>query len=147
MGTALSIYMLVGVSGYHTFGAQAKADILVEYPDSPGVTLCRVAIVVLVAFSYPLQTTPCRQHLVHLLSSAAPGSLGSPDAAPAVFAAVTAALLAGSFVVALNVTSLGVVLAGACVRAYTCACACATPGASFASAAAVPGRWAEARWG
>jgi hypothetical protein len=127
VGAALSIYILVGVSGYHTFGDQAKADILVEYPDSTGVTLCRVAIVILVAFSYPLQTTPCRQHLIHLLSSAAPGSIGSPTAAPAVFAVVTAALLTSSFLVALNVTSLGLVLAGTYhvyVRMHATPCAC-----------------------
>jgi hypothetical protein len=120
VGMALSIYLIVGISGYHTFGAQvrvlggqggvvcarqvrdishaklnnqpntnayrncayqAKADILVEFPDSTAVTLCRLAIAVLVALSYPLQIMPCRQHLIHLLQT-----LGTPAPAPALFA-------------------------------------------------------------
>lgn len=72
VGTSLLVYLTLAVSGYVTFGPSAVADILVQYPNNGPVTCCRAAIAVLVLFSYPLQTAPCRQHVLHLFAHLAP---------------------------------------------------------------------------
>ena len=60
IGTAASIYVLVAITGYLSFGDNVVGNIVSQYTPSVASTIGRAAIVVLVMFSYPLQVHPCR---------------------------------------------------------------------------------------
>jgi len=59
-GTAASIYILVAITGYLSFGSEVAGNIVSQYIPSVFSTIGRAAIVILVMFSYPLQVHPCR---------------------------------------------------------------------------------------
>lgn len=85
IGSAAGIYEIIGLLGYLTFGSKVGSkwvrisksipqcnfsahhisgfSIVEQYPDSPAVAICRLGIVILVLFSYPLQLHPCRNSL------------------------------------------------------------------------------------
>ncbi|KAK5109132.1 hypothetical protein LTR62_007494 [Meristemomyces frigidus] len=63
IGSAASIYILVAVTGYLSFGDNILGNIVAQYTPSVASTIGRAAIVVLVMFSYPLQVHPCRASL------------------------------------------------------------------------------------
>lgn len=72
LGVAVSAYLLVGVTGYMTFGEKVVGNIVVLYPPSLSSTVGRIAIVILVTLSYPLQCHPCRastNHVLHYLQT------------------------------------------------------------------------------
>jgi hypothetical protein len=56
----LTLAQLVGVLGYASFGSAVGSNIIAMYPNDGVVCFARIAIVILVAFSYPLQVHPCR---------------------------------------------------------------------------------------
>ncbi|KAI8646968.1 transmembrane amino acid transporter protein-domain-containing protein [Parasitella parasitica] len=60
IGSAAFIYEVVAVLGYLSFGKDVLGNIILMYPQSHFVAYGRLAIVVLVIFSYPLQAHPCR---------------------------------------------------------------------------------------
>ncbi|KAK3290256.1 transmembrane amino acid transporter protein-domain-containing protein [Chaetomium fimeti] len=60
IGTAASVYTLVAITGYLTFGNDVKGNIVGMYPMSIASTIAKAAIVALVTFSIPLQIHPCR---------------------------------------------------------------------------------------
>ncbi|EMC94077.1 hypothetical protein BAUCODRAFT_220106 [Baudoinia panamericana UAMH 10762] len=60
IGSAASIYILVAITGYLSFGTNIMGNIVAQYTPSVFSTIGRAAIVVLVMFSYPLQVHPCR---------------------------------------------------------------------------------------
>ena len=60
IGSAASIYILVAITGYLSFGDNIMGNIVAQYTPSVLSTIGRAAIVVLVMFSYPLQVHPCR---------------------------------------------------------------------------------------
>lgn len=71
IGTAMSLYIFVGSSGYLTFGDNVQGNIIVMYPARLLSTIGRIAIVILVTLSYPLQCHPARasvNHIVHYIS-------------------------------------------------------------------------------
>lgn len=63
IGSAASIYILVAITGYVTFGSDVLGNIIMMYPPSVASTIGKAAIVVLVMFSVPLQVHPCRASL------------------------------------------------------------------------------------
>ncbi|KJR86113.1 aspartate/glutamate transporter [Sporothrix schenckii 1099-18] len=63
IGSAASIYILVAVTGYLTFGSNVVGNIVSMYPANFASTVGKAAIVVLVMFSVPLQIHPCRASL------------------------------------------------------------------------------------
>lgn len=63
IGSAASIYILVAITGYLSFGDKVLGNIVAQYLPSVASTIGRAAIVVLVMFSYPLQVHPCRASL------------------------------------------------------------------------------------
>ncbi|CDK27835.1 unnamed protein product [Kuraishia capsulata CBS 1993] len=67
IGSAMVLYILVGVTGYSTFGDNVGGNIIVMYPHSVSSTIGRIAIVILVTLSYPLQCHPCRASTNHVL--------------------------------------------------------------------------------
>ncbi|KAK8075396.1 hypothetical protein PG997_010059 [Apiospora hydei] len=98
IGSAASIYVLVAVTGYFTFGDNIKGNIVSMYAPSVASTIAKAAIVVLVTFSIPLQVHPC-----HHGPSAPMSDLR--------FALLTTAILVLSYCVALTHMSLERVLA------------------------------------
>ena len=58
-----SIYVLVSITGYLSFGSNTMGNIISQYTPSILSTIGRAAIVMLVMFSYPLQVHPCRASL------------------------------------------------------------------------------------
>lgn len=122
VATALAVYSGVAVSGYVLFGPAVKGDILTLYPSDQSAagkafTGLRVAIAFFVGLSYPLQSHPCRQSLMHLVQL----GLGKPPGAIWHWG-LTAGILAGSLCIALAVTSLGMVLAVVGATASTTLC-------------------------
>ncbi|ODQ83242.1 hypothetical protein BABINDRAFT_57640 [Babjeviella inositovora NRRL Y-12698] len=67
IGIAMTLYVIVGVSGYLTFGDLVGGNIIVSYPESFSSTFGRVAIACLVVLSYPLQCHPCRASVNNIL--------------------------------------------------------------------------------
>jgi len=70
IGSAVVIYHIIGVLGYLTFGNNVGSNIIQMYNDSMLVTVGRIAIVILVMFSFPLQCHPCRACLDKVLIAA-----------------------------------------------------------------------------
>ncbi|CAN8100517.1 unnamed protein product [Discula destructiva] len=136
IGSASSIYLLVAITGYLTFGNDVLGNIVSMYPASVASTIGKAAIVILVMFSVPLQVHPCRASLDavlkwrpnrsqtrsdspsnrHLLPTAATGPTDS-HGAPIVtiselrFALLTTFIIVLSYVTALTVSQLDRVLA------------------------------------
>jgi len=138
IGTACSIYVLVAITGYLSFGDNVVGNIVSQYIPSVASTIGRAAIVVLVMFSYPLQVHPCRASLdavskwrptTKRIQELTPAS-GSPsrsslmgggnkvvarpkpeDMTELRFAVLTTAIIILSYIVAMTVSSLDKVLA------------------------------------
>lgn len=134
IGSAASIYVLVAITGYLTFGNDVLGNIVSMYPPSIASTIGKAAIVILVMFSVPLQVHPCRASLDavlkwrpnrsngredsggrHVLPTAA-GPTDSHGAPLAViseirFALLTTLIIVLSYITALTVSQLDRVLA------------------------------------
>ncbi|KAI1318109.1 hypothetical protein EDD11_007161 [Mortierella claussenii] len=70
IGSAVVVYHIIGVLGYLTFGNNVGSNIIQMYNSSMLVTVGRIAIVILVLFSFPLQCHPCRACLDKVLFAA-----------------------------------------------------------------------------
>jgi amino acid permease len=75
-----TVYLIVGILGYLSFGSKVSANIVTMYP-STSLFVCfgRVSIVILTLCSYPLQVHPCRAALDKVFSRSKPmeGSVDS----------------------------------------------------------------------
>lgn len=141
IGSAAALYILVGITGYLSFGNEVGGNIVAQYAPSTSTTIGRAAIVVLVMFSYPLQVHPCRASVDAVLKWRPKGKLfnflsrhniSPPDASPpryepllatpaiqprktdmsdTRFALITTAIIVCSYIVAMTVSSLEAVLA------------------------------------
>ncbi|KAK5991229.1 Vacuolar amino acid transporter 6 [Cladobotryum mycophilum] len=133
IGSAASIYILVAITGYITFGNAIVGNIVSMYPTGVASTIGKAAIVILVLFSIPLQVHPCRASLDSVLkwrpnrtAPATGGRAGSPllnspapprgDHAVAPmsdmrFALLTTCILTFAYITALSVSSLDRMLA------------------------------------
>ncbi|KAF4447866.1 putative AVT6-involved in amino acid efflux from the vacuole [Fusarium austroafricanum] len=131
IGSAASIYIVVAITGYLTFGNAVVGNIVSMYPTGAASTIGKAAIVVLVTFSVPLQVHPCRASLDAVLkwrpnrNSSNNGRTATPllPASPAGdhgstapmsdlrFAVITTFILTFAYMTALSVTSLDRVLA------------------------------------
>ncbi|KAK3331448.1 transmembrane amino acid transporter protein-domain-containing protein [Apodospora peruviana] len=85
IGSAASVYILVAITGYLTFGDNVQGNIVGMYPASIASTIAKAAIVILVTFSIPLQVHPCRASIDAVLrwrpGKNRPANLGIPSAA------------------------------------------------------------------
>ncbi|KFH42195.1 Vacuolar amino acid transporter-like protein [Hapsidospora chrysogenum ATCC 11550] len=134
IGIAGSIYIVVSITGYITFGNAVVANIVSMYPTGVASTIGKAAIVVLVLFSIPLQVHPCRASLDAVLNwrpnrnsssngraappllNVAPGARGDQGGGVAAmsdwrFAGLTSLILILAYITALSVSSLDRVLA------------------------------------
>lgn len=63
-----SSYLLVGITGYLTFGESVNGNIISMYPKNSLLSLFgRLCIVIMVSLSYPLQCHPCRGSINHVI--------------------------------------------------------------------------------
>ncbi|CCG83831.1 protein of unknown function [Taphrina deformans PYCC 5710] len=69
IGGSWFVYLLVAITGYLSYGDNVNGNIVSMYPNSPTANIGRVAIVILILFSYPLQAHPCRASLDKILVS------------------------------------------------------------------------------
>ncbi|KAF1922779.1 uncharacterized protein M421DRAFT_104833 [Didymella exigua CBS 183.55] len=133
IGGACALYVLTGITGYLSYGDNIKGNIISMYPTAAAATIGRFAIVILVMFSYPLQIHPCRASIDacakwrprrsaracsdqepspsrrSLVASAAPKPRA--EMSDLRFAVVTTVLIVLSFITAMTVSSLSLVLA------------------------------------
>jgi amino acid permease len=63
IGGACALYVLTGAAGYLSYGDNIKGNIVSMYPTAAATTIGRFAMVVLAMFSYPLQIHPCRDSI------------------------------------------------------------------------------------
>ncbi|GAA5913252.1 hypothetical protein JCM6882_000043 [Rhodosporidiobolus microsporus] len=119
IGSAAIIYELLGILGYVTFGSAVGGNIIEMYPHTTLVSVGQVGITILVLFSYPLQLHPARASLDKFLFPHTPtdddetavDDHGSGDEIPlGRFVLESAVLLFSTFLIAMFVSSLEVVL-------------------------------------
>jgi amino acid permease len=68
---ALSLYLVVAVSGYLVYGSKVRPDLLTNYPtDSTPFLAARVGVSIVVMCAYPLQAHPSRKCALTLLRAA-----------------------------------------------------------------------------
>jgi amino acid permease len=63
VGSSFLVYLAVALGGYATYGSLVSADIITSYPQNALMSVSRVFIALLCAFSYPLQCNPCRNSI------------------------------------------------------------------------------------
>lgn len=99
-------------SAVHSLGTGVfvQPDVLVSYPKSTFVTIVRIAVCLLVVFSYPLQSHPARRCILTMYTSLRHGKGSKVLPTNIEFYTVTAVFLFASFAVAMSVTNLGTVL-------------------------------------
>ena len=68
IGFALALFATIALEGYSTFGSKVMGDVLLNYPETPFVTILRVCIAALVVLSYPLQLDPSRRCITSLIN-------------------------------------------------------------------------------
>ena len=61
------LYMIVGVFGYMTFLECVESNVLVSFEETTPITIAKVALVVVLSFSYPLMNFACRISVWNLL--------------------------------------------------------------------------------
>lgn len=67
IGLAFSLFCVVAIEGYRTFGSFVHGDILLNYPENPQVTFLRICIAFMLALHYPLQLDPSRRCISSLV--------------------------------------------------------------------------------
>ncbi|KAK9480836.1 transmembrane amino acid transporter protein-domain-containing protein [Lipomyces japonicus] len=119
IGSAVFLYTLVGLAGYLSYGDNISGNIIGMYPSSFTSAFGRIAIVILVMFSFPLQCHPCRASLDHVYTHFFPSVYSSSELAagkhPFIptkrFAYLSGGIIVASYFVAMIVSSLETVLA------------------------------------
>lgn len=65
---ALTVYICISISGYHTFGIYTHSNILTNYSaNNTIIAIARILVAINVSFCYPLQLHPCRNSLFELV--------------------------------------------------------------------------------
>jgi amino acid permease len=131
---ALGVYQTVGILGYLSFGSKVLPNLILMYESGTVVLVGRVLLVLLQVFSYPLQCHPCRTCLDQILPRQLPeykrqrrssdASLSTTSSADPMddvspqptshdvrFFWLTTGILLGSYLLAISVSQLDVVLA------------------------------------
>ncbi|KAI8985068.1 transmembrane amino acid transporter protein-domain-containing protein [Pilobolus umbonatus] len=115
IGMAAFIYEVVAILGYLSFGKDVRGNIILEYPQSYFVAYGRLAIVILVVFSYPLQTHPCRASLDKILHSQHKDSPATANSQVLQLSTrkhltLTTVIVMATYLVAMSISQLDVVL-------------------------------------
>jgi amino acid permease len=111
IATAFSMFMVVAIAGFVTYGDAVDADVLQSYPESGLTTTVRICIALLVCFTYPLQCNPSRRSILNIWKFVD----GNKDPSASVFRfryiLITVLFIALSFLIAFVLSDLGVMLA------------------------------------
>ncbi|KAI8370122.1 transmembrane amino acid transporter protein-domain-containing protein [Choanephora cucurbitarum] len=114
IGGSAFVYEAIAILGYLSFGKSVRGNIIMEYPSSYFVAGGSLATVISVIFSYPLQAHPCRASLDKVLALLSPSTkfISHPPPPPSAFKhfAMTTVILIASYLVAITVTELDLVL-------------------------------------
>jgi amino acid permease len=139
MSIGFVCYLIVGVCGYAAYGDSVLSDVLRNFPQVPIASACRIAISIVVAWSYPLQVNPGRRVILTLWDTLVPKNKEAATRAPSFadktsnlsrltllllpeeaqrdnteatrYFVVTTLFMALSLVIALSTSDLGVVIA------------------------------------
>ncbi|CAG8605924.1 4742_t:CDS:2 [Ambispora leptoticha] len=128
IGTSSIIYQFIGIMGYLSFGDDVFPNIITQYKTNMIVTIGRVAIVIHVLFTYPLQAHPCRACLDKIISSCSGWRQSSnvnstenllnvqrdkvpPTTSHQKYILMTTGILVSSYLIAMVVSQLDLVLA------------------------------------
>ena len=60
VGLTTTLYTLVAICGYGTYGRNVQSNLLESYPFNTLTSLTRVMVCVLVSFTFPLNCQPAR---------------------------------------------------------------------------------------
>jgi amino acid permease len=142
IGVAIGVYLVVGGLGYVMIGPLVRDNLLLEFYNSPQVSVGRIAICLLVLLSYPLQCHPARASLYKVICGISGRNQPLPQDTPDIeeaplispsksssqstlrtpsppilaeiptktFWAITACLVIASYILAMTVTELKLVL-------------------------------------
>ncbi|KAI9353814.1 transmembrane amino acid transporter protein-domain-containing protein [Obelidium mucronatum] len=104
--TAFSVYQLIGIMGYLTFGNSVAGNVISMYPPGALITGGQISLAILFLLSYPLQCHPARASLEKVLT----GGNTAIQMTEFRFTAITTGLLVGSYLIAISVDDLSTVL-------------------------------------
>ncbi|KAK4238523.1 transmembrane amino acid transporter protein-domain-containing protein [Achaetomium macrosporum] len=131
IGSAASVYILVAITGYLTFGNDIQGNIVGMYPASVASTIAKAAIVALVTFSIPLQIHPCRASIDAVLrwrpgssqrsSSISSGPSGSQPLLPSSSAGAASVDSHGAPVVAMSELRFALITSTILILSYVTA--------------------------
>jgi amino acid permease len=116
IGITASIYQIIGVLGYLSFGDDVLPNIISMYETSTFVTIGRIAFVICILFSYPLQAHPARACLDKVLSFKSYSTNRyskppSPEISNMKYIILTSGILILSYIIAILISKLDLVLA------------------------------------
>lgn len=108
------LFLLLSLLGYLTFGTRVPENIILGYEYSVVTTIARVAVIVVIMFSYPLQGYPCRVNLDYALSwrpkSRKSISRTTSEMSNLRFNTLTCIIIALSYILAMSIRSFERVL-------------------------------------
>ncbi|KTW30624.1 hypothetical protein T552_00340 [Pneumocystis carinii B80] len=114
IGLSSSLFLLLAILGYLTFGIRSPENIILGYEYSVVTTIARVAVIVVIMFSYPLQGYPCRVNLDYALSwnpkSRKPIDRITSEMSNLRFNVLTCIIIISSYVLAMSIRSFERVL-------------------------------------
>jgi len=105
--TAFSVFIVVAIAGFLTYGSEVASDVLQSYPDMPVTTSARISISLLVCFTYPLQCNPSRRSILNIWKYADGGREPSASVFRFRYILITVLFLALSFMIAFVLSDLG----------------------------------------
>jgi len=106
MGIITTVYVVLGLTTYNTFGADLQANFLGNYGNNIVIDLARLFIIISVALLFPLTIFTARASIMSILG---PNFLKEFNS-KRVFLTITLLLVAFAFVVAISVANLNVIL-------------------------------------
>ena len=78
--TQLIFYIVIGVSGYMSFGQTVKQNFISNYPINDAlIVVCRLLLTLTIFFALPINTNPTANAFVHLMLTM---GIGAPDTPP-----------------------------------------------------------------
>jgi amino acid permease len=116
IGIALTVYSLIALCAYSTYGAAIQSDVLNNYPDNVVLAIARVLIATNCSFTFPLQCNPCRTSISMLMHQwkhrkQEPETVEAHVPSEMRLTILTALITMCSFAVAMVVKDLGIILA------------------------------------
>lgn len=113
ISSALSVYLIIAVLGYLTYGKEVEDNIINNYPvNSVAVTIGRIFIAIHVAFAVPLQNHPariCMDNLYKIFMTSCVGKQSTPQTVTR-FIVETFVILSGVYLLGLTFSQLDVML-------------------------------------